>query len=664
LPPSLKWKTAFLYQDQSRPALVSIYSDEALRYLAFGDPSARRSFGEAYVALLALRLAGIDIFQFSKNEWARWKTFQGSVQGLIASDGNEWKESVRAALEHSKQAVIWWSKRPSGKSLVATQLKKLVNAKGQFPFYFTRNGKVTHRARVVDIAFADDYEVKKSGWANAESYEQDFEDYADDARSAAVAFLIDEMTRLDGSLTPNDFDYWGTFSAPTQDNLQPFVSVRATSEEAEDTSAGANDIALPSKNVIFYGPPGTGKTYFIRSELFDRFTKMSAGKSRDRWLVEEADNLSWWKVVAAALLSGGPSSVPVLAEHEIVRAKIATTHQASPRAMIWAMLQQHTYEDCEFVHYANRVDPQLFRKDANSVWSVDGAAMKEIIPEVADFVAKGTNYSDDQHSSERNYEFITFHQSMTYEDFIEGIKPTLGEGIEKQGLSYEVKEGIFKQICRRARLSPGTAFALFIDEINRGNVAGIFGELISLIEEDKREGAPAELRAMLPYSRDSFTVPRNLYVIGTMNSADRSVEALDSALRRRFSFVEILPKPELLQAIEGIDLSKLLSTINRRLEGLRDRDHRIGHAYLMGISSLDSLRAAFTDRIIPLLQEYFYGDWSKIPMVLGSRFAKVSAVKVTWPNGYEGEGEAAAGDSWSITDPTTWDVEAFLSIYA
>ena len=168
----------------------------------------------------------------------------------------------------------------------------------------------------------------------------------------------------------------------------------------------------------------------------------------------------------------------------------------------------------------------------------------------------------------------------------------------------------------------------------------------------------------LPYSREDFSVPANVYVIGTMNSADRSVEALDTALRRRFSFVEMPPLPEKLTIVEGIDLPKLLATVNSRLESLKDRDHRIGHAYLMDIGSLASLRAAFSDRIIPLLQEYFYGDWEKIAMVLGPRFVVKSENKVQWPKEYADLGETAATELWGFTSPDTWDADAFASIYA
>lgn len=169
-------------------------------------------------------------------------------------------------------------------------------------------------------------------------------------------------------------------------------------------------------------------------------------------------------------------------------------------------------------------------------------------------------------------------------------------------------------------------YFLIIDEINRGNVSAIFGELITLIEEDKRFGKTNQLFVKLPYSREEFILPPNLYIIGTMNTADRSVEALDTALRRRFSFVEMLPDASKLEnkQIEGIDLALLLNTLNERIEVLVDRDHTIGHAFFMNIESLVDLRSAFANKIVPLLQEYFYGNYRKMEMVIGSAFFNIT----------------------------------------
>lgn len=165
-------------------------------------------------------------------------------------------------------------------------------------------------------------------------------------------------------------------------------------------------------------------------------------------------------------------------------------------------------------------------------------------------------------------------------------------------------------------------FVLIIDEINRGNVSAIFGELITLLEPAKRIGGAEHLKIKLPYSKADFEVPANLFIIGTMNTADRSVEALDTALRRRFSFVEMPPLPELLpNAIEsGINLKLLLEKINSRIELLLDRDHLIGHSYLLNKTTLKDLKIVFHNNIIPLLQEYFYGDYGKIGLVIGEGF--------------------------------------------
>ena len=225
----------------------------------------------------------------------------------------------------------------------------------------------------------------------------------------------------------------------------------------------------------------------------------------------------------------------------------------------------------------------------------------------------------------KRYEFVTFHQSYSYEEFVEGIRPTLDKQPEGHGdVSYVLSEGIFRRICERASVDKSARYALFIDEINRGNISKIFGELITLIEEDKREGATNELSVVLPYSGDEFKVPGNLDIYGTMNTADRSLTHIDTALRRRFTFKELVPRPDLLKSVQlgdtEINLESMLSTINQRIEALFDREHMIGHAYFLkgkGESiNGEELPTIFQTKIIPLLTEYFFDDWEKVRVVL------------------------------------------------
>lgn len=240
----------------------------------------------------------------------------------------------------------------------------------------------------------------------------------------------------------------------------------------------------------------------------------------------------------------------------------------------------------------------------------------------------------------------TFHQSFSYEEFVEGLKPILSSSDNdntSSDVKYEIQKGIFYNACERAAVLAGYEVSenesalkkcikdperslkmaeaiknkkvvlLCIDEINRANVSAVFGDLISLIEPSKRIGAKNEMIVQLPYSKESFAVPANLMIVGTMNTADRSIQLLDSALRRRFRFEELLPDYD---KIENTTAKLILQKINARIRGLLDKDHQIGHSYFIEAKTDLDIFNALKDCVIPLLEEYFYNDAQKIRQIL------------------------------------------------
>jgi len=304
-------------------------------------------------------------------------------------------------------------------------------------------------------------------------------------------------------------------------------------------------------------------------------------------------------------------------------------------------------------------------------------------------IVKGDYFYDDSKNSDfyhyRKVEWIAKNLDTSPERF---FNKKISQATIYEFDAADIKKDSFKQLTHSINKEEAKKYVLIIDEINRGNVSQIFGELITLIEDNKRLGNAEALEVILPYSKKKFGVPSNLYIIGTMNTADRSVEALDTALRRRFSFEEISPNPKLLNpslmmqrlwfeyadldwndpewlaiekeflnlheaeiidrakyeefenttleedpeldlsnvfAFNGISLESLLYTINNRVQKLLDRDHQIGHSYFINVKNISELKDVFQNKIIPLLQEYFYGDYSKIGMILGGSFVEVEA---------------------------------------
>ena len=272
----------------------------------------------------------------------------------------------------------------------------------------------------------------------------------------------------------------------------------------------------------------------------------------------------------------------------------------------------------------------------------------------------------EKYFSSGQIKFTTFHQSLSYEEFVEGIRPVV---VDKYGkdtntahadttIVYRPYNGVFKSLCEKASKSPNMKFVAIMDEINRGNISRIFGELITLIEESKRGTA-----VILPYSQTEFSVPENLYILGTMNTADRSIAMLDTALRRRFDFIEMLPKPSLLGDCDGINLCELLTALNERIEYYYDREHAIGHAYFMNkngcIKNLHELRVVFSTKIIPLLQEYFFDDYERIKLVLNDKNTFIECLTPKYIKHFD-----SGQKLYRLGNPMNWNKEHFINIYS
>jgi len=551
-------------------------------------------------------------YEFRKSETKRVEQFEADSSVTLigtAKDVYEYLDAAKESIREKGEWANWWTFRiDPDAGLTAPFFLYINTGGGRFPIRY-------HVSEFVDIGPDGD---PSCPWEDQEEWDVDPDQFPERVR-IKTWFLIDRIDELQEPLTLNDFEpIEGLSDARNVLNQNRFGYVHLRTGRVQEKGfyrVMSDDRPL---NQILFGPPGTGKTYRLR-QLFEKYRELPAAISEHEWLIEVISNLTWRDTVAASMydLGSGNIRVPQLADHRFVRAKAEIQgREKHVNHTIWAVLQAHTPPNCENVGLARRVEPFWFWKNEDGSWRlIEGweETGSEVIIAVQE-IAEGP--TADAKPIER-FEMVTFHQSYSYEEFVEGIRPVLDEGISDGQLRYELRPGIFRQICERARKDPGNRYALMIDEINRGNISRIFGELITLIEPDKRAGASQEIAVKLPYSNDKFSVPWNLDIIGTMNTADRSLAHLDTALRRRFQFRELMPDPAVLGPVEfqghEVDLCRLLEAINARIEALYDREHMIGHSYFMGG---DPLNYIFREKILPLLAEYFFEDWEKVRVVL------------------------------------------------
>jgi len=423
-------------------------------------------------------------------------------------------------------------------------------------------------------------------------------------------------------------------------SLEDLIITPSSDENHDDIEQPTGD-KMHSRNQILFGPPGTGKTYNTVNKAIE-IASPSFKLDQDREKIKaEFDRL--------------------MKEGQIV---FTTFHQSMCYEDFIEGIKPETTPDDKRVIY--EVKPGIFKNLCQAATTPNligfNAAYEQLIKDLSEIEAADSDTTEVKTIEIKTPTGKPFSISLNSNN---NLSLHTGPNKIKQGtltreniqaqINGDVKfigwNGYFEGVCNYLKenynyssTSENTAknFVLIIDEINRGNVSQIFGELITLIEDDKRLGKDEAIMVTLPYSKKEFGVPSNLYIIGTMNTADRSVEALDAALRRRFSFEEMPPKSDLikkegklsktegileLDEFDDIDLPLLLNKINERLEKLLDKDHQIGHSYFIKVENLEGLRLAFQNKIIPLLQEYFFGDYGKIGLVLGEGFVEKEPLK-------------------------------------
>jgi 5-methylcytosine-specific restriction protein B len=367
-----------------------------------------------------------------------------------------------------------------------------------------------------------------------------------------------------------------------------------------------------TKNVILYGPPGTGKTYIANQTAHELVKKQLQVPVPETILLQGiAEAITFYDSLALGIYLAGKEkhyTVKEILELPLIQARFTIRPVNYRNEAVWGYLQSHTSPESKTVKTSYKTEPFLFDKANDSRWYLTPTGESYVEQTLNLELASLKQPTKEVGKAEDFITRVSFHQSYAYEDFVEGFRPTGADEIE-------VVPGKFREVCAQAGGNPNANYVLIIDEINRGNISKVFGELITLLEDDKRDGQPDSFPIELAYSHLKFKVPGNLYIIGTMNTADRSIALLDVALRRRFAFYELMPDPELLhgrivQSEDGdqVDLERLLTSLNQRIRKELGPDYQIGHSYLLKVNSLASLEFAWNNQIMPLLHEYFYSQ--------------------------------------------------------
>jgi 5-methylcytosine-specific restriction enzyme B len=406
--------------------------------------------------------------------------------------------------------------------------------------------------------------------------------------------------------------------------------------------------------IILYGPPGTGKTYMARKFINWKNEKDELFKGLNEnplktWLMvasEAADDFRWEHIMDGKTERWSVRTVVRNFKNAKKGEKILCYRGGSAnKALLGIAEVVEEFKDDSIVikgihSFENEIPFEDYKETPEYKSTQAGkmgnrGTMFEVNEEFVNWVRETLLESDDQDSAnilgnyvnQNNLEICTFHPSYQYEDFIEGFKPVQSEN---GTIAFKLEKGIFHRFADKAQENEESSFYFIIDELNRGNVPKIFGEMITLLEMDKRG---VEVR--LPQSKDTFSIPNNLFIIGTMNTSDRSIKMMDAALKRRFAFIECMPKYELINHpvdLLSITPADILRSINEKLVHIQGRDKQIGHAYFMmdgdQVTSIEEIKEIFKLEIIPLVQEYCFDDYVQLAEIIGEDFVDVDSMDI------------------------------------
>lgn len=429
---------------------------------------------------------------------------------------------------------------------------------------------------------------------------------------------------------------------------------------------------MTPSNIIFTGVAGTGKTYRLQQIAKD-YTDIRTLVTPDELLATLVEPLSWREVICLVFLDEMAKGKTLLKPKEIalhnfiISKAILNNRQDNLRETVRSELYRFAVQKTEKMQDSFLANTNFFDRDESSNWFL----LPESLPLLVDLQQKLSDYHsaiapENRHNNvlkTERFSLVSFHQAYGYEEFVEGIRPQV---MDNGQMNYAIKAGAFISLCEQAKKNPQHRYAMLIDEINRANVARVFGELMSLIEPSKRAGQVAEMSVNLAYSGQYFSVPSNVDIYATMNTQDHSLAPLDIAFRRRFNFIECLPDSSVLgQMVVGdemIDLANLLTALNEKIRQNLDKDSELGHSFLITVTSLDELALAFERAILPQIAHACQNNAQVLQAIFGEKVIVV-AEKVINRNGFAAMNGAFHINKASLLEPKTYhDLYAFSNL--